>query len=609
MATRDTRASDQSLRRLTDSLADRYQVERELGAGGMARVYLARDLKHGRQVAIKTMHPELAETLGKERFLREIQLLARLQHPHILGLVDSGDAGGVLYYVMPYLDAGSLRGRMDREGELPLEDALQVLREVAGALEHAHAAGIVHRDIKPENVLFSAGHAQVADFGIARLVGEAGPGTSLTTLGMTIGTPRYMAPEQAAADPKMDHRADIYSFGVMAYESLAGVPPFSASSPAQLAAMHINEEPIPLSKRRPSVGPEVEAVVMRCLSKRPADRWQTARELKTALDRAATEERRAAPLPRRGGTVVSRMPITETVARRIDRRTFDPRLIGDALEYLDNQTESDVLVFLLNAVWLDGSDFEAHLRTFPYRCIAPTLLGFEPQPRHRIPLSFADHIALVSELVHHLTRESEPSLVIVIGFSASGDLALKLPASMPESARPIDGLLALGPNQGIETCFVSRVMARLDSNDPARLLEAFRTITAAASSLDDWMLLNGYIGRIMARFRENVAPLRSLGKDIVEPFERLGPSAFAEMYRDATARVRMVRCIFEDSEICNRLLKQALLDHMDTGVLGDRHRDGALLIESTPSHFELLQPERMARHLNAMVEELREVQR
>ena len=236
--------------------------------------------------------------------------------------------------------------------------------------------------------------------------------------------------------------------------------------------------------------------------------------------------------------------------------------------------------------------------------VEPTLLGFESQPRHRIPLSFADHIALVSELVHQVSSQNEPSLLIVTGFSASGDLVLKLPASMPEGARPIDGILSVGPNQGIETCFVSSVMAQLDSNDPTRLLAAFRTITAVASNLDDWMLLNGYVGRIMARFRDNVAPLRSLGRDIVEPFERLGSSAFADMYREATSRVRMVRCVFEDSEICNQLLKQVLLEHMDRGVLGDRHRDGALLIESTPSHFELLQPERMARHLHAMVEEL-----
>ena len=196
-------------------------------------MYLAQDLRHSREVAIKVMRPELAESMGAERFLREIQLLARLQHPHILGLVDSGEADGVLYSVMPFLAGGSPRARLDRERELPLVDALDLLREVAGALEYPHAEGVVHRDIKPENVLFSAGHAQVADFGIARIMSGTDPATSLTTAGMTVGTPLYMAPEQAAGDPRTDHRADLYAFGALAYETLAGVPPLAASGAAR----------------------------------------------------------------------------------------------------------------------------------------------------------------------------------------------------------------------------------------------------------------------------------------------------------------------------------------------------------------------------------------
>src|SRR5262245_13583051 len=175
----------------------------------MATVYLAKDLKHGRDVAIKVMRPELAATLGPERFQREIRLLARLQHPNVLGLVDSGEAGGTWYFVMPYLAGGSLRDRLNRERELPLADAVQVLREVAEALAHAHGEGVVHRDIKPENVLFSAGHVQVADFGIARIVGGTNGGPTLTATGVGIGSPPYVAPEQAAGDPRTDHRADL----------------------------------------------------------------------------------------------------------------------------------------------------------------------------------------------------------------------------------------------------------------------------------------------------------------------------------------------------------------------------------------------------------------
>jgi serine/threonine protein kinase len=601
---------DEIARRIAESIADRYRIERKLGAGGMADVYLARDLRHDREIALKVMRPELPQTLGTERFLREIRLLARLQHPNILGLVDSGEAGGLVYYVMPYLATGSLRDRLNRERELPIAVALQILREIAGALEHAHSNGVVHRDIKPENILFNAGHAQVADFGIARFVSEIARDTTmitaLTTAGVTIGTPQYMAPEQAAGDPKTDHRADLYAFGLLAYESLAGVPPFVAGSAAELAALRLTQEPSPLSTRRPSVPGSLNELVMRCLQKRPADRWQSAGDLISALDRVDRADSALRSVSRSAGTVTARLPITEGVARRLDRRSFDPRMIGDSLEYLDNQTDSDVLVMLLNAVWLDGSDFEPHLRMLPYRCIAPTLYGFAPRAGHRFALSLRDHIFLLSELLSVTVAESSPSLVIAVGFSASGDLVLKLSSAMPDGARAPDGVLALGPNQGIETCFISNVLAKIESNDPIQLLAALRTISETASSLDDWVLLNGYLGRIISRFRDDLSPLRALGRDIIEPFERDNPGAFAQMYREATSRIRHVRCVFEDSETCNRLLRNVLTDHMDRRILGEHHRDGSLLIEPTPSHFELLQPARVAAHLATMVKELRE---
>jgi pimeloyl-ACP methyl ester carboxylesterase len=307
--------------------------------------------------------------------------------------------------------------------------------------------------------------------------------------------------------------------------------------------------------------------------------------------------------------VAGRLTITEALARGLDRKSFDPRMIGDSLDYLDNQAESDVLVMLLNAVWLDGSDFEPHLRVLPYRCIAPTLYGFAPRARHRLALSLRDHILLLSELLRVTVEEHDPALVILVGFSASGDLVLKLASRTPEGARVPDAILALGPNQGIETCFLSRVLARLESNEPAQLLAALRTIGETATSLDDWMLLNGYLGRIMTKFRADVSPLRTLGRDLIEPFERDESGAFAQLYREATSRVGNVRCLFEDSEICNRLLRNLLMDHMDRRILGEHHRDGALLIEPTPSHFDLLQPERVAMHLAAMVEELRAARR
>jgi eukaryotic-like serine/threonine-protein kinase len=270
--------------RLQAALADRYRIERELGQGGMATVYLAEDLKHHRRVAVKVLRPELAATLGPERFAREIEVAARLQHPHILGLLDSGDADGYFYYVMPFVEGETLRDRLTRGGELPVPEAVRLLGEIAEALSVAHRAGVVHRDIKPENVLLSGRHAMVMDFGVAKAVTEASSGPQLTSAGVALGTPAYMAPEQATADPQMDGRVDIYALGVMGYEMLTGAPPFAGLNPQQTLAAHVTRAPVPVGQQRDGLSPALEALVMRCLAKRPADRFQTADELVAALE-------------------------------------------------------------------------------------------------------------------------------------------------------------------------------------------------------------------------------------------------------------------------------------------------------------------------------------
>jgi len=274
--------------RLTAALAGRYAIKREIGAGGMATVYLAQDLRHERDVAVKVLRPELAATLGPERFHREIQIAAKLQHPHILPLLDSGQSDGFLYYVMPFVEGESLRDRLVRVRELPIYEATRLLRDVADALSHAHARGVVHRDIKPENVMLSGRHALVTDFGVAKAVSEAKGSANLTTAGVALGTPSYMSPEQAAADPNVDHRADIYALGAMGYELLAGRPPFVGTTPQQLLAMHVTQEPDALSRYRPGVPPALEAVIMRCLVKRAADRWQNAEEIVERLEALGT---------------------------------------------------------------------------------------------------------------------------------------------------------------------------------------------------------------------------------------------------------------------------------------------------------------------------------
>jgi len=269
------------------ALANHYAIEQEIGSGGMAVVYLARDLKHSRNVAIKVMRPELAASIGAERFLREIQISAQLNHPNILTLIDSGEADGLLYYVMPYVEGESLRERLSREKQLSIEDACTITLEVADALAHAHSLGVIHRDIKPENILFEAGHAVVSDFGIARAVSEAG-GETLTDTGLAVGTPTYMSPEQASAGRELDARSDVYSLGCVLYEMLGGEPPYTGATPQAVLARKVID-PVPaLSTLRETVPPHMERVVVKALAKAPADRYSTALELSDALQRAST---------------------------------------------------------------------------------------------------------------------------------------------------------------------------------------------------------------------------------------------------------------------------------------------------------------------------------
>ena len=274
--------------RLSTALAGHYRIERELGQGGMATVYLAEDLKHERKVAVKVLRPDLSASLGSERFLREIRIAAQLQHPHVLTVFDSGEAGGFLYYVMPYIEGETLRAKLVRDGQLPVGDAVRILREIADALAYAHGRGVVHRDMKPENVMLSGRHASVMDFGVAKAVNEATGRQNLTTIGVAIGTPTYMAPEQATADPNTDHRADIYAVGVIAYELLTGRPPFSGITPQAVLAAHVTQAPAPVSHGRATVPPALAELVMRCLEKNPADRPQRASELFDRFDQLAT---------------------------------------------------------------------------------------------------------------------------------------------------------------------------------------------------------------------------------------------------------------------------------------------------------------------------------
>jgi non-specific serine/threonine protein kinase len=313
---------------LRHALSDRYRVEHEIGRGGMATVYLADDLKHRRKVALKVLHPDRAAAIGQDRFLREIEIAARLTHPHILPLHDSGAADGQLYYVTPYIPGGSLRNKLEREKQLPLEDALQIVREIASALGHAHNEGLVHRDIKPENILISDGIALVADFGIARAMSAADH--HLTTGSAVIGTPRYMAPEQVTGSPDVDGRADLYALGCVLYEMLAGQPPFNGPDES-LAYQHLSIEPRLISELRPTVPRPVAVTIAKALAKLPSDRHSTAARFAEALVSAVTVASTPTPQPEsESGSIPSNLPRQRTHFIGRERELAEcARLLGD----------------------------------------------------------------------------------------------------------------------------------------------------------------------------------------------------------------------------------------------------------------------------------------
>ena len=311
------------LERLQSALEDRYEIESEVGRGGMATVYLAQDLKHRRKVAIKVLHPELTATLGSERFLQEIEIVAGLQHPHILPLYDSGEADGLLYYVMPYASGESLRQRLDRERQLAVDESVRIAVEVADALDYAHRQGVVHRDIKPGNILLSEGHAVIADFGIARAV-EAASRERLTSTGLGVGTPLYASPEQATAQETLDGRTDIYSLACVLYEMLAGEPPLTGSTPEMIRARRLAETPTTLHSLRDTVPAALDQVIARALARVPADRWSTAAEFGAALQSASSHAATTGDIARvgTGASAAGSSSVAVSGSRRTTRRAL-----------------------------------------------------------------------------------------------------------------------------------------------------------------------------------------------------------------------------------------------------------------------------------------------
>jgi serine/threonine protein kinase len=588
-----------------------YEIAALLGAGGMGEVYRARDVRHDRLVAVKVLSQKTPLTGGAERFFREIRIAAQLTHPHILPLIDSGESDGVLFFVMPYIEGETLRQRMVRSGQLSIPESIRVLRDVTDALAYAHARGVIHRDMKPENVLLSDRHALVSDFGIAKAIGEMSSSdtnatVSLATVAGTIlGTPAYMAPEQAGGET-VDQRADIYGTGVMAYEMLTGSLPFQAASAQQMMASHLTKAAESILKRRPEIPPRLASVVMKCLEKQLAKRWQTASELLAAIE-SSEQAKTPPPLEPVHELIERKFKITENVCRKLNRATLDPRIIGDDLSYVDNQVRSDVLVFFLLPLGLDHRDFEPILKRLPYRGVSPTLYGCEPERRGRISLSLADHVILLREWLREFTARCQPATTVMVGFTHGADMGFDLLLGVPDDPGPqIDAFLSFECNLSLDTCFASQVLANLSTEHPTMSVSALQRLGDSARSLDEWLNFHQYLVKILQKFRGDISVLQRAGADIVRPFrDEAGFQVFARRFRGARERVRELRLVFLNDSTSIQALARLKLENLDSGILGGEFPESLIRASASADHFGLMSTDRVLQQVDELVADVR----
>lgn len=475
---------------LAAATTDRYRIVREIGQGGMATVYLAEDAKHHRQVAIKMLRPELAASLGAERFLREIEIAAGLQHPHILPLYDSGGNGDVLYYVMPFVDGYSLRDRIAKVGALPIDEAVRILREVTDALAYSHQRGVVHRDIKPENIMISGAHALVTDFGIAKALSDASSSAHLTSTGMSLGTPTYMAPEQVAADPALDHRVDIYAVGVMAYEMLAGRAPFLGTNPQQVLAGHLSRTPDALSVHRSAVPAALEAIVMRCLEKHASDRWQSAGELLRALEALSANSGAVVAAGATAASATAARIISVGVSTSGERGSRSARVIGGAVA---------VVALLAGGLFWYAKDGRAG-----------TLIGSDVLAENDVVLvtDFQNRTpdsTLAPTVTDAVRVELQQSRVVKVMSQAAMFAALERMRLPSGSALPRDKVRELAEREGAKA-FVTGEIARVGSGYQltARVVattNGTEVLTTRATAADDGKLIGAIeeLGRALRR--------------------------------------------------------------------------------------------------------------
>ncbi len=581
-----------------------YEILAPLGAGGMGEVYRARDTRLGRDVAVKVLRPHLsADSDSRARFEREARVISGLNHPNICVLHDVGRAGDTDYLVMELVDGESLAQRLGR-GPLSIPELLRVGAQIADALARAHRAGIVHRDLKPGNVMLSTSGAKLMDFGLARPIRVDGvlsasdavaPTAALpvTAAGTIVGTFQYMSPEQIEG-AEADARSDLWALGCVLYEMATGRQAFEGRTPAAVISSIMKGEPRAMIEIAPMTPLAVDRVVRACLVKEPDRRWQSAHDVGLVLRWLAEAGHVAAD--RSSRTPVERQfVLTAPHVRQLSER--NPRLVGYPVTYLDNEADSDQLVVFLHGVGGDAGRFESLLRTLPYRAVAITLIGFGQRERNRPSLGVDDHSRVLRFLLRDIVAECRPARTLLVGHSAGSDQFLRMLGDESGAGVEIAGLLALGPNVSIETCFATRLYSRIDAGDPAGTLAILKTLAHDIDSLEAWLVVQNYFSQMFLILGSDIEPLRRYAAEIARPFEQPG-EPLADWYRAAQRRVSRVRLVFSNEEA---VPAEALLArHLESNVLGNDFREESFVFERV-HHLGLLNPELISRHVEEML--------
>ena len=571
-----------------------YEVVAPLGAGGMGEVYRARDTRLGRDVALKVLPAHLCESAeARARFEREARVVSALDHPHICVLHDLGREDGTDYLVMELVEGESLAQRLTR-GPLAVGEVMRLGAEIADALDRAHAAGVVHRDLKPSNIMLSRAGAKLMDFGLARQAPRVGVltasgsdaasqsptvATPLTTAGSFVGTSQYMAPEHLDGR-EADARSDLWALGCVLYEMTTGRRAYEGATPASLVSSIMKDEPRPVVELAPLAPPGLERVIRACLAKDPEQRWQNAHDVALALRWPAADP--AAP-GRPGGAVVEReFMLTAAHVRQLAER--NPRLVGYPVTYVDNQVQSDRLIVFLHGLGADGGQFEEFLRASRHRAIAVTLVGFGKLEKRRPTLGIEDHSRVLRLLLREITAECRPRRTLLVGHSAGADQLLRMMHDEEGAGIQVDGLIALGPNVSLDTCFATRLYARIDPANPDGTLAILKSLAEHIDTLETWLVVQSYFAQMFIKLGNDLEPLRRYAADLVRPFQQDG-DPLADWYRSARKRVPRVRLVFSNEEAA--AAEALLARHLEENVLGDDFVENSFTIERV-HHLALL---------------------